>query len=100
LLLFGVEYPPEDSAMAIPGQQRRIAAGMRRREFIALVGSAAAWPLTARAQQSERVRLIALFPFGAEGDPEAKTYVRAVREGLEKLGWNRWAEHPNRSSLA
>jgi putative tryptophan/tyrosine transport system substrate-binding protein len=61
---------------------------MKRREFIALLGGAAvAWPLAARAEQSQGVRRIALFPLGAEGDPEAHTYVRALRETLERLGW-------------
>jgi putative ABC transport system substrate-binding protein len=60
---------------------------MRRREFIGLVGGAAAWPLAARAQQPERVRRIVVFPLGAESDPEAQAYVSALRQGLEKLGW-------------
>jgi putative tryptophan/tyrosine transport system substrate-binding protein len=61
---------------------------MRRREFIALLGGAAiAWPLVTRAQQPERIRRIALFPLGAERDPEAQAYVRALRQSLEKLGW-------------
>jgi putative ABC transport system substrate-binding protein len=62
---------------------------MRRREFILLLSGAAGWPLAARAQQGgERVRRIALFPLGAEGDREAHNYVRVLRESLEKLGWN------------
>jgi putative ABC transport system substrate-binding protein len=61
---------------------------MRRRNFIALLGSAAvAWPCAARAQQTERMRRIALFPLAAESDPEAQAYVRALRQALEKLGW-------------
>jgi len=61
---------------------------MRRRKFIFLLSGAAVWPLAAGAQQGERVRRIALFPTGAEGDREAQNYVRALRQGLEKLGWS------------
>jgi len=62
---------------------------VKRRQFITLLGGGAAmaWPLAARAEQSQGVRRIALFPLGAEGDPEAHTYVRALRETLERLGW-------------
>ena len=61
---------------------------MRRREFIALVGSAAAWPLVSRAQPSERVRRIGLI-MGAteENDPESQARITAFREGLAALGW-------------
>jgi putative ABC transport system substrate-binding protein len=58
---------------------------MRRREFIALVGSAAAWPLAARAQQSARVFQIGFLGFG-----NASTWsnrVEALREGLRDLGY-------------
>ncbi len=61
---------------------------MKRREFITLLGGAAAtWPLTARTQQPERVRRIAILMPQAENDPEAQGRVAAFREGLEKLGW-------------
>ena len=61
---------------------------MKRREFITLLGGATAtWPLAARAQQGERVRRIGVFAFGAESDPAAQAYVRALRQGLEQLGW-------------
>src|SRR3974390_1939030 len=61
---------------------------MRRREFITLIGSAAvAWPLTARAQQSERMRLIGVLLGYAESDPAARRYVAAFRGALAKLGW-------------
>jgi putative ABC transport system substrate-binding protein len=59
---------------------------LRRREFMTLL-AAATWSLAARAQQSERIRRIALFPLGAESDAEAQAYVRALRQALEKLGW-------------
>ena len=61
---------------------------MRRREFISLLGgAAAAWPLTARAQQGERMRRIGVLMSLAESDPEAQARVAAFREGLQKLGW-------------
>jgi putative ABC transport system substrate-binding protein len=60
---------------------------MRRREFIILLGGAAAWPLAARAQQGERVRRIGVLMGYAENDLEGTAFVAAFREGLEKLGW-------------
>ena len=61
---------------------------MRWREFITLVGSAAAtWPLAARAQQSDRMRLIGVLMGLAESDREAQSWVAAFREELQKLGW-------------
>jgi ABC-type uncharacterized transport system substrate-binding protein len=60
---------------------------MRRREFITLLGGAAAWPLPARAQQTERVRRIAFLHGLAEIDPEVKARIAAFREGLNALGW-------------
>ena len=60
---------------------------MRRREFIAGLGSAAACPLAARAQQGVRVRRIGVLPGGAENDPTAKTDVSAFTQALADLGW-------------
>src|SRR5262249_44757296 len=61
---------------------------MRRREFITLIGGAAAWPLTGRAQQaSTRVRQIAVLLRVAKDDPDAQRDLQAFREGLEALGW-------------
>jgi ABC-type uncharacterized transport system substrate-binding protein len=58
-----------------------------RREFITLLGGAAAWPLAARAQQGERLRRIGvLMPLAAD-DPVGQARIAALREGLEKLGW-------------
>ena len=61
---------------------------MKRREFITLLGGAAAvWPLAAQAQQPGGMRRIAVLMAHAENDVEFKAYVAAFRGGLEKLGW-------------
>jgi putative tryptophan/tyrosine transport system substrate-binding protein len=61
---------------------------MKRRDFITLLGGAAvAWPLAARAQQGDRMRRIGVLMAYAENDSEARAYVAAFREALEKLGW-------------
>ena len=60
---------------------------IRRREFITLLGGAAAWPLAARAQQGDRMRRIgALMPYN-ENDPLAKTLLSAFTQALAELGW-------------
>jgi putative ABC transport system substrate-binding protein len=61
---------------------------MKRREFIALLGGAAAtWPLAARAQQAERMRRIGVHMNWAADDSEAKAYFAAFLQGLQQLGW-------------
>jgi putative tryptophan/tyrosine transport system substrate-binding protein len=75
---------------------------MKRREFISLLGgAAAAWPLAARAQQPDRVRRIGVLIGTAESDPDQKAMVSVFTRALEDLGWKeganirierRWAE--------
>ena len=61
---------------------------MKRREFIALVGgAAAAWPLAAGAQQPERVRRIGVLMNMASDDPESQARLSALVKGLQELGW-------------
>jgi putative ABC transport system substrate-binding protein len=61
---------------------------MRRRDFIKVVASSASfWPLAARAQQSDRMRLICVLMGFAESDPDARSWVAAFRSALAKLGW-------------
>jgi ABC-type uncharacterized transport system substrate-binding protein len=61
---------------------------MRRREFTTLLGSAAVWPLAARAQQPERIRRIGILTSGATADdPDGQTRSAAFLQGLEQLGW-------------
>jgi len=63
--------------------------GLRRREFIAGLGSAAAWPLAARAQQGNRVRRIGgLIGGPRENDPLAKSELSAFTQALADLGWS------------
>jgi putative ABC transport system substrate-binding protein len=58
---------------------------MRRREFITLLGGAAAWPLTARAQ--ERVRRVGVLMHTASDEPESQTNIAAFLQGLQEAGW-------------
>jgi putative tryptophan/tyrosine transport system substrate-binding protein len=61
---------------------------VRRRDFIkGIVGTAVALPIAARAQQTERMRLIGVLMGYAESDPVAQSLVAALRAGLTKLGW-------------
>jgi len=74
---------------------------MRRRQFITLLGGAAAWPVGARAQQGERVRHISVLMPVAANDPEAQPRISAFQRRLQELGWTnghnvridyRWAQ--------
>jgi putative ABC transport system substrate-binding protein len=60
---------------------------MRRRDFIAAISGAAAWPFVARAQQGDRVRRIGVLLSGDENDPVAKTDASAFTQALVDLGW-------------
>ena len=61
---------------------------MRRREFIGLIGgAAAAWPIAGRAQQSERKRRVGVLMGLAEDDPQAQDRIMAFEHGLQQLGW-------------
>ena len=62
-------------------------AKMKRRDFITLLGGAAAWPLAARAQQNDRIRRIGIIPPTMENDPETRARLAAFREALAQLGW-------------
>ena len=59
---------------------------MKRREFITLLGGAAAWPLAARAQQGERARWIGVL-IGVAEDAETKAWVATFHKRLDELGW-------------
>jgi putative ABC transport system substrate-binding protein len=62
---------------------------VKRREFITLLGgAAAAWPLAARAQHSERMRRIGVLIQVAEGDPQAPIEIAAFLRSLQELGWS------------
>jgi putative ABC transport system substrate-binding protein len=62
--------------------------GIKRREFITLLGGAAAWPVTARAQRGNRVWRIGVLTQGAADDPETAARVTAFVQGLQEAGWS------------
>ena len=79
---------------------------LRRREFIAMLGGAAAWPLAVRAQPQARLRRVGILMGYPEDDPVARARIAAFRQGLQDLGWTegsnlyldyRWpADNPER----
>jgi putative tryptophan/tyrosine transport system substrate-binding protein len=66
---------------------KRTSLPLQRREFIAGLGSGAAWPLVARAQQPERVLRVGVLMAYGENDPEAKAVLSRFTQGLSELGW-------------
>src|SRR5438093_2146454 len=60
---------------------------MRRREFITVIGAAAAWPLAGHAQQSERVRRIGVLMSQSADDPNGLAWISAFAQGLQERGW-------------
>src|SRR5277367_1464655 len=61
---------------------------LKRREFIRLLGvSAATWPMVARAQQTDRIRLIGVLTGASESDPVSQARLTAFRDALQDLGW-------------
>jgi len=63
---------------------------MQRRDFITLVGGAAAavmWPVSARAQQADRMRLVGSLNILAEDDPESRSRIAMFKQSLKELGW-------------
>ena len=60
---------------------------MKRRTFIAGLGSAATWPMMGRAQQNGAMRRINVLMNRTANDPEASTFVGAFAQGLAELGW-------------
>jgi ABC-type uncharacterized transport system substrate-binding protein len=61
---------------------------MIRREFIAMLGGAAAWPIAAGAQQYGSLRRIGILMTIAEHEPEAQARLKGFRAGLQSLGWS------------
>ncbi len=60
---------------------------MQRRDFLGVLGGAAAWPIAARAQQPARMQRIGALMAFAESDPEEQRYINAFLQGLQDLGW-------------
>jgi hypothetical protein len=75
-------------------------AKLKRREFVRLLGGAAmTWPLAARAQQPDRMRLIGVLMGYDESASSGQALIAGFREGLQKLGWTEGRNTPDRHSL-
>jgi len=64
-----------------------MSAKLKRREVITLLGGAAAWPLAARAQQTERVRRIGVLMNTTPDEPDSQARITALAQGLQEAGW-------------
>jgi len=79
-------YGPKDPRV-VPCARRQ-GDRMRRREFIAALGGAAAWPIAAHAQPGERMRRVGVLMAYAESDTDAQKWAKAFDDSLQELGWN------------
>jgi putative ABC transport system substrate-binding protein len=75
--------------MALAAVCRFLTSGidMHRRDFMMLGGAAAAWPLSARAQQPDRMRRIGILMTALESDPEYQSHVGDFRKEFQTIGW-------------
>src|SRR5262249_20306587 len=81
------ESPRTHYSRAVPAARRRGDRMTTRREFITLLGGAAAWPIAARAQQRERMRRIGIIVPASSDDAEYQVRVGALLQELQQLGW-------------
>src|SRR5262245_45306622 len=81
------DVPRHDKRALERPRGRSPMADMRRREFVALLGGAAAWPLAAGGEQGERIRRIGVLMPSAADDPEFQARITAFLQGLAQLGW-------------
>src|SRR5262249_9419700 len=89
-----IGHQPQDREGARPANSRQAARAcrrgdrVRRREFIALIGGAAAWPRAVRAQQGERRRRVGVLMPYEESSAVAQVQLSAFRDALAGLGWS------------